>query len=61
MDNIYKLEKIVMIKSSDGPNIVNLSANGVKRILTEIYTMKCIIIGRNGLIKGLSEVLMCIL
>ena len=53
MENIYKLEKIDMIKNSDGSNVVNLSLNGATKDSNgNKATMKCIFSVRNGLAKG---------
>ena len=53
VENIYKLENIDMTKNSDGSNVINLSVNGVtKDSKGNKATLKCIISGRNGLLKG---------
>tara|TARA_B100000579_G_scaffold350534_1_gene304372 strand:- start:11 stop:436 length:426 start_codon:yes stop_codon:yes gene_type:complete len=53
MENVYKLENIDMIKNSDGSNVMNLTVNGVTKDSNgNKATLKCIISGRNGVIKG---------
>ena len=53
MENIYKLENIDMIKNSDGLNVINLTVNGVTKDSNgNKATIKCIISGRNALMKG---------
>ena len=52
-ENVYKLELIDMIKNSDGSNVMNLTVNGSTRDSNgNKATVKCIISGRNGIIKG---------